>query len=301
MEKFFKVYTIDFYIGTIVKRGVENQIDYTDTISVTYPLTAQFAIGRSVSSFMNTAQVVIFGLDETKRNILKKDRTIDITKYIKMVIHAGYGEASSTIYQGSIQECYSVRQGGETEWKTIIDSTDATIDLYSAEVRKTFAKDSDKETIISGISAELSELKLGIISPYIDIPKPKRAITFDGKVLDVLRDLQEGTVVIDNGMINVLDLRKDIIGALGTLHVNCDTGLLGTPRRRNLYLSCDIIFEPQASLCQYCELESAYDESLNAGYKIMGVSHNGIISGTKDGALTTTIDLYFQTEPFRIV
>lgn len=299
MEKFFKVYTIDFYIGHIEEKT--KKIVYEDTVSATYPLTADFAIGRSVSDFLNTAEVTIYGLDETKRNKLKKDVIMDSRKYIKMVINAGYGEASTTIYLGAVRECYSVRQGGETEWKTVIDSVDSTVDLYSSEVRKTFAKDTDQMTVVTGISSELTELKLGKVSPYVDIPKNKRAVTYDGKVLDVLRDLKEGSVVIDNGLVNILDMNRDILGSLGTLIVKCDTGLLGTPRRRNLYLSCDVIFEPQASLCQYCMLESSFDESLNKGYKIMGVAHNGTISGSKDSAFTTTLDLLVETEPFRIV
>lgn len=301
MEKFFRVYTIDFYIGEIVSNGTNRTVDFSSgkTVSATYPLTAEFAIGRSVTAYVNSAQVTIYGLDETKRNLLKKDRVLDENKYIKMIINAGYEYASSTLYIGAVNECYSVRQGGETEFRTVIDASDSLLDVYSTQTNQSFEAGTDSLTIVKNITSDLSELKLGGVSENIDLPIPKRGSIYNGKTLDVLRDLADTSLVIDNGYVFLLDLEKDVIESLGTLRVDCDYGLLGTPRKRNNYLSCDLIFEPAASLCQKCELISSTDTSLNTTYKIMGVSHNGIISGSKDGTMTTTIDLYAGDGNFR--
>lgn len=303
MEKFFRVYTIDFYIGKIVEKNGRRVVDYSEgeTISATYPLTAEFSIGRSVSAYVNSAQINIYGLDETKRNLLKKDRVLDQNKYIKMIVNAGFTEATSTLYIGAINECYSVRQGGETEYRTVIDASDSVIDVYESQTNQSFASDTNPQTIVRNISNDLAELQLGGVSPTLNIPVPKRGSIYNGKTLDVLRDLKDSSMIVDNGYIYLMDLEKDVNASLGTLYVDCDYGLLGTPRRRNNYLSCDLIFEPAASLCQYCELKSSTDLSLNTGYKIMGVSHNGTISGSKDGSMTTTLDLYVGLGGFNYI
>lgn len=301
MEKFGRVYTIDFYIGEYVTAGDKRQIVYSNTISVTYPITAEFAIGRSVSAYQNTAMVNIYGLDETKRTLLAKDAN-NTTKYIKMVINAGYVEATSTIYIGAINECYSVKNGGETEYKTVIDANDSTVDLFMGETSKTFEAGTDEVTRIKNLVADCSELELGIISPNLQIETTtsERAETYDGKTIDILNNLKQAGMVTDNQRVYFLNA-DDVINSFGVLQVDCDTGMLGTPRRRNANYSVDLIFEPEARLNQLCVLTSTTNPALNQAYKIVGVAHNGIISSTKGGEMTTTLDLLLGSGVFHFI
>lgn len=300
MDKFFRTYTIDFYIGKVVSSGFTRKITYTDTVSVTYPLTAQFSIGRSVSSYQNTANITLYGLDESKRNLIYKDSN-DMTRYIKMVVNAGYTEATSTIYVGAIDECFSVRNGGETEYRTVISATDSTIDLFSSQASKSFSAETDVAAIINSLGGELAELQIGTISPNIDFPTNKRAAIFDGKVLDILENLKEGTMVVDNGYVNFVNQETDVLKKYGILEVSCDTGMIGTPRRRGDYYTVELIFEPNAALCQLCELKSTTAPHLNQQYKIMGLAHDGIISGSKGGSMITRLELFAGTGKFHYI
>ena len=131
MEKFSRVYSIVFTFKTFENGKLSETIK---EVRVDYPLTVEFAIGRSISYFTNSANVVIYGLDENKRKELGKDR-YNLRKYIRMEIYAGYEKNPWLIYRGSVTECYSYRQGGETEFRTIISSSDAAIEML-ADINK---------------------------------------------------------------------------------------------------------------------------------------------------------------------
>lgn len=295
MDKFYKTYSIRFDIGDI-DFGRDEKIKVTDTIYVTYPLTAEFSIGRSISAGTNTAIVKIYGLGETKRRLLYKDHN-DIKKYILMTIYAGYNGNLFSIYRGTIQECYSMRDGGATEYKTVIDSTDTLLDLFLGKTSITFDKDATTEYKIRSIAGDLMTLELGTISKNVKFAQARRGENITGRPLENMRDLgldENGwqSMSVDDGKVYFLN-ENEVVEDLGILEINGDKDLLGSPRRRNSYITAELLFEPQAMLNQLAILNSKTVPWLNQAYKIMGVSHNGIISGSKDGALTTTIDLFF--------
>ena len=295
MDKFYKTYSIRFDIGDI-DYGREKPINVEETIYVTYPLTAEFAIGRSISAGTNTAMVRIFGLGENKRRLLYKDH-VDIRKYILMTVYAGYDDNLFAIYRGTVQECYSVRDGGATEYLTVIDSTDTLLDMFLGKTSATFDKNTSTEDKIRGIAGDLMTLELGKISKNLRFTQSKRSENLTGRPLENMRDLgttEDGwmSMSVDNGKIDFLN-ENEVVKDLGILEIDCDRGLLGSPRRRNNYITAELLFEPQAMLNQMAILNSKTVPWLNQAYKIMAVSHNGLISGTKDSALTTTIDLFF--------
>lgn len=308
MEKFSRTYFIKFSIG---EYSIEsNSINISDEVYASYPLTTEFAIGRSISSLSNTARVVIYGLDETKRRLLYKDRD-DWTKYVRMEIYAGYGEANSLIYRGAVQECYSFRNGGETEYKTFVDSSDAAMDYFLGKASVSLNKGSDIQTDFNQLGSKLIDLSFGVVSPYIQFPTRERGVDYTGKPLRILREIstvktEDGknetqTMSSDLGVINFIRQNYDVIQNFGILEIDCTTGLLGTPKRKNTLLSVDLIFEPAARLNQLAILNSQTSPFLNSGFKIMGVSHNGIMSGAKCGSMITTLDLFIGVGAFKNV
>lgn len=62
-----------------------------------------------------------------------------------------------------------------------------------------------------------------------------------------------------------------------------------------------MIFEPSIVLGQQLELESQQLPYLNQVYKVLGVSHDGIISGAKSGSMITRLELFVGTQTFRSV
>lgn len=302
MEKFSRIYNIVFTFGTF-ENGVLNMTD--EKVTVEYPLTVDLAIGRSVSYFTNTANLIIYGLDETKRKKLAKDRN-RLQKYIRVEIYAGYDKKVWLVYRGGVDECFSFRQGGETEFRTVISSSDASIEMLADIHSTSFNQSTDAITKINNIASNLVELKLGVVSPYIVFPdNPERGQIFTDRPLDILGQLaniegdygSENVMNIDMGKVNFLQREKDVIKKYGVLKVNDETGLLGTPVRRESILSLKMLFEPAANLNQMCLLD-VKTLGLKGIFKVMSVSHDGTISGAKCGSLITTLDLFLGLGAF---
>lgn len=307
MEKFFRTYAITFKFGKYTNGKVVPETDENlKELSVGYPFTVELAIGRSISTFSNKAILTIYGLGETTRKRLAKAR-YDNEKYISMDIKAGYNGNEYLVYRGAIQECFSFRNGGETEYRTIIESADAAMDLWLGGTSTSFSGGVDVATIINNLNSQLIDLHIGTISPSVMFSIPKRGVNFTGSPIKILRSMSEiehpdGSVEsqmsIDLGEINFIKQSSEVMKKYGILNVDDSYGLLGTPRRRDTFLSLTMLFEPAANLNQECALVS---KALGIGgiYKIMGVSHNGVISGAKCGTLTTTLDLYLGVEGFK--
>lgn len=301
MEKFNRTYSIEFSFGEY-KNG--NLTMSGEKITVGYPLSTDFSISRSVYNVMNIAILTIYGLDKTKRKLLAKDK-VDYSKYIRMDIKAGYNGNEWLIYRGAIQECFSYRDGGDAEFRTYIESADAAMDLLLTQKSASFKDGTDAATILNNLGSSLIDLHIGAISDYIKFSIPKRGKIETGTVLNLLSNIgtvataygKEKTMSIDLGVINFLRQNEDVIKKLGILKVDDSTGLLGTPRRRDTLFSATMLFEPAANLNQVCLFESKALE-IAGTYKIMGVHHNGTISGAKCGTMVTTLDLFLGMGKF---
>lgn len=305
MEKFFRTFQIVFELGiyenfTITPTG--------EKIIVDYPLTVDMSVSRSISTISSTAWLCIYGLEENKRNRLAKDRDDDY-KYIKMSIFAGYNGNINCIYRGVVNECFSFREGGDTEFKTVIDSADAVLDMIYGNVSISYQKGIDPLTQINGISDKLIELQMGEISPFVTFSTPKRGVNLTDKPINILRNYgiitnelgqTESTFSIDLGVIYYLRQQEDVLKNLGVLIINDEYGLLGTPRRKSSLLSVRMLFEPAAMLNQRCILDSK-KLGIMGEFKIMGVSHNGTISGGRCGSMITHIDLFMGNSTFNQV
>lgn len=297
MEKFFRSYTIKFYFGEYKDGQVTREPDST-MVSVEYPLTVEISINRSISNVMNVAILTIYGLDETKRKRLAKDKN-DFSKYIRMDIFGGYQGNQWLIYRGAIQECYSYRNGGDTEFRTYIESADAAMDLLLSSTSVSFEEGTDAITQLNNISSQLLDLHIGAISSEINFTQSIRGENQTGNPINIMRKIgliknefgEEHTMSLDLGEINFLRQNYDVISKLGVLRIDDSYGLLGTPRRRDMILSVQMLFEPAANLNQLCYLRSDA-LGIEGTYKVMGVSHNGIISGAKCGTMVTTVDLF---------
>lgn len=299
MQKFSRVYRIDFEIGNLIKVGAYDKPVLLDTLSVEYPLTAQFNISRTMSSAVNTAFVQIYGLSPLTREKIYKDR-YDVTRYIKMEIYAGYENGMSLVFSGYIKECQSTRKSGATEFITQIDAWDGGLGMYLGEDNNTYPSGTAYQQILADLSSNMFGVNVGKISDNLSIEKPLRSITFNGKTYEDLRTYTKDNLFIDNGTINFIDTETEVIdGNIGVISV--DSGLLGTPERRNTNIIVEMIFEPSIVLGQELELVSQKLPYLNQTYKVLGVSHDGIISGAKGGSMITRLELFVGTQSFRRV
>ena len=299
MQKFGRTYRIDFEIGNLKRVGAYDQPIPLDNISIGYPISTQFNISRTMSSAVNTATLTIYGLSSLTRGKLYKDR-YDMTRYIKMDIYAGYIDGMSLVFSGYIKECQSFRRSGATEFMTQIEAWDGGLGMYLGEDNNTYPAGTAYQQILTDLSNNMVGITVGKISNNLPIEKPLRSITFNGKTYDDLKSYTKDNLFIDNGVINFINTETEVIeGNIGI--INSESGLLGTPERRDTNIIVEMIFEPSVVLGQQLELESKELPYLNQTYKVLGVSHDGIISGAKDGSMITRLELFVGTEVFRSI
>lgn len=285
MLKFNRNYKIDF------------EIQGREKLTIGFPLTLQFSLSRNTFSQINTFTGTLYGLNKTSRALLYRD-LYDMSRDIKINLYAGYENDMPLIFRGDFKECYSYQGSGETEYKTEIEAFDGGMAMYLSRSNITFAKGTDSNVVINSLINDLKEIDSATISPQIRIPATSRGSSFVGKTYDLLDEYVGGNMYVDNGHLYILERNDVLKGDL--MVINADTGLLSTPRRREQVLEIEMTFEPRLIVGQQLELESKIPE-YNGIYKVIGITHEGIISGAENGKLTTKAQLFIGEKIFRMV
>ena len=251
-------------------------------IEILMPFTIQFSVKRSLNASLNTMSLKVYNLSQNVRSQIFKDRFSPV--YKRVIIQAGYGQNISTVYQGNIQTSYSVRNGADII--TEIESLDGGFDVQTATTSKTFNKNISTQEIIESAISSFEVISKGTIN--IDQETKIRPTTFDGSSYDLIREINEN-VFIDNEKANILKDNQVIDTPVKLF--NSETGLLGTPKRQDSYLSIDVLFSNDVNIGQVIEIESSIQPEFNGQYKVIGVSHSGVISGAIQSGVRTAIDL----------
>lgn len=300
MEKFGRIYQAVFYIGYLEKIDLIEKPVITEEIVVNYPLSLDLSISRGIDSKINTGYFSLYGLKEDTRLRLHKDR-YDMKKYIGLNLYAGYETSgTSLIFSGTVKECYSYRQSGSTIYKTDIDAWDGGLDIYKALTNMGFSSNTPPQTILQELINTMPTVQLGAISDNVDFVDRIRGSNFIGKSYDAIQQFSNNSAFIDLGYMYVINRETDAIqGDLET--ISLDTGLLGSPRRIDTSLSIEIVFEPALIVGQQINLISENLPQYDGSYKIIGINHEGKISGAECGTLTTVVDLFIGTKIFNMI
>lgn len=309
MQKFDRNYKLTFQIGEIQRHqiGVDvtgaprYQYDYdkqvySEEIEIDYPLTCNFSIKRDTYSQVNTGHFQILGLKETTRTKLYKDRD-NVTKFVRVQFNAGYGDNLSLCFSGTVKECYSTKDSGATEFRTDIEAWDGGFGIYWGHTDRTLGRYVKSTDILNILTSDFKSLQIGGISDKIKVNETLRDKHFIGKTWDCLRDFVNGNMFIDNEKIYFMMTDTDVRqGELMELDV--DSGLLSSPKRRDTVIEVELLFEPRVVVGQQIVLTSQSVPYLNGTYKILGIEHNGTISGAVGGRLTTKLSLFLGTKVF---
>lgn len=298
MEKFGRTYEITFNIGVLEQVGAYDKARIVETITVSYPLTTNFAISRNTYSQVNTAFLSIFGLAQGTRDKLYKDR-YDAVTYIEVEVRAGYQDEMSLIFKGTVKECQSYKDSGATEYRTDVEAWDGGLAVYKGEDNNSFSLGTSKSTILETLCQNMPNLKVGAISPDYDYETTLRPAIFSKKTYDDLMTITDGNMYIDFERAYFL-LENDVVDGNIAL-LNLGNTLLGSPKRKDGVITIETIFEPRVMVGQWIEIQSSSTPYLNGTYKILGVSHDGVISGAKGASMITSIDLFIGTQVFRRV
>lgn len=282
--------------STEVGNTAQNETTQT-AIQIDFPFTIDFDIHRFIGSANNEMNLRIFNLAEKTRFLIVKDpfnnQWVNTGgHYNQIQLQAGYGKNLSMIFVGEVLDAYSERVGPDVI--THVRAVTGAYGRYNTYINQTFAENTTNQEIVNSIIQELvlrGDMQRGAIKPIDGVAVT--GFVGGGDAFNILS--QFGPVFVDLNQINILQLDQ-VIGAIGgaknVLLLNADSGLLGTPLRRQTMIEVKLIFEPLVKLGQLVEIQSTTDKRFNGQYKVMGIEHKGIISGSMNGPLTTTLQLY---------
>lgn len=285
MKKFQRNYRAEFEIGIHNKN--QNYIPQ-EKITIEYPLTCNLNIDVGSYSSASNGTFQFYNLSKQDQAKLWLDEYEIGKKYVSIKFYAGYGNTMPLIFQGDLQRCISYRESGAVDWITELTAFQGGNIYRYGYCNDTFVKGTDLKDILNYFSQNFKDLKPGYITP--EIPPLSRNRTFIGQTMDILgREYGGYEIFIDKGELNILG-DNDVIP--GEIQVITDkTGLLGSPKRANLFVKCDMLFEPQLRTGQAVILLSDSMPQFNQAYKIVDIKHNGIISPRVSGTLITTCTL----------
>lgn len=259
------------------------QVADDEAIVIEYPVTIQFTVHRSISASLNTINLQIYNLSEKNRNRIFQDR-FSPTRH-KLILEAGYDNLS-TIFIGDIFEANSARQG--TNLITSIDARDGYFDTNQTTVNTTIIKGQTRTELLNFLAAQYPDLKIGKIGNFEGTLE--RAVVLEGNVYDQIKKYSNNNVFVDLEVINIFDENEFIINPDLPL-IDASTGMLDTPRRDNAFITVTTLFEPRVIMGQNITLKSTITPQYNGVYKVLGTTHQGIISGAVNGRLVTILSL----------
>ena len=209
-------------------------------------------------------------------------------KQIYLTLYAGYENTQPMIFFGRVQSCTSYRQSGGVDWITEIQAYEGGQLFQYGFINATFTKYTKPEDVIDFMLRDDPNTKLGYITP--DIPPLPKNKTFIGQTMDLLGNEYGGyEIYISKGKLNILGDNDVIPGDL--LVITDKSGLLGSPRRADMFLEVDMVFEPQLKIGQAISLLCDSLPQFNQAYKVIAIKHYGLISPNISGNLTTTVTL----------
>lgn len=260
-----------------------------DFIVIENPSTIQFTITRSTQSTLNSMQLNVFNLSANTRDKIFQDR-FNPKFYKKIVLEAGY-ENLSVVFQGNIFRANSRRVG--TDILTFIDCRDGGFDTRSTLSNISLNGGSYKD-IVKALAGSFEKIKLGDIGDITG--EARRNVILSGNSFSLIKKYSNDRAFIDLEELKVLKEDEVLEGEVQVLE--SDTGLLGTPVHDDAYLTIDTIFEPRIIMGQLIEIRSEVAPVYDGQYKVIGVTHQGIISGAVGGEAKSTFNLLVGSQLF---
>jgi len=282
--KFGRNYRAEFEIG---ERGENGVFIPKDFLEIKYPVTCNLLLDLGVYSTANTGVFQFYNLPRQVQSQLWIDDYELGKKYVKMKFYAGYGDVMPLCFEGIFLTCQSYRESGSVDWVTEIQAFEGGGLLKYGYINATIAKDTQLVDILDYMT-EKYDVKPGYITP--DIPPLPRNRTFIGQTMDLLnREYGGYDIFIEKGELNILGPNDVVPGDIQV--ISAETGLLGSPRRANLYTEVETIFEPRLRTKQAINLYSNLMPEFNNLYEVVRIVHKGIISPVISGKLITSATL----------
>ena len=266
------------------------------------PLTVIFDMtSRPSGGGINSAHFMIYNIAYDKRVDIQYDSAIDIKDnvVIRRVFRfdAGYSTTEGyepTIFKGNIKTAFSYRDGPDVITDiTVMDGLDA---VQNAQIQSSRVIPWKPEVEAAAIANTMGKygVKLGAIGHLFDRFTSTRGVMWLGSSWDVLRNLAAshgGFAAINKEKVYLM-AQDDVLDLPGMLpRLDSSSGLIGTPRRSGWRIDARMLFEPRLELMQGIQVISEVARDINGVFRIASISHEGTISGAKDGGVITSVAL----------
>lgn len=256
---------------------------------IEYPITCKFNSTRNTFSNSNKCTIELYNLNSTTRTAIFKDSYVgDLDqkqwKFIKL--EAGWNGILSQIFYGRILQAYSSKAGGQTDIITHIDCLP--FDIFNSYSSYTFEAGTSYRDAYKTMVGDLKNCQFGNLGSLEGIFQTQT--TFCGNTMDCINELTGGNTYVDNGVVNTI-MSNEVLDIPVPL-VTDNNGLLSTPIRRDATLTIKMLFEPTLSVGQLLEVNSSIQSVYNGQYKVLGFTHDCLISPTQTGQRITTVDLW---------
>lgn len=276
-------------LNRIYKLTIQTNL-LNEALEISDPIGISFNVDRGIYAGVNSMDIDIFNLNPDHRNLLFQD-TYDPVAYKHIVLEAGYaGMGLTVIFIGNIFNAYSYRQGSDIV--THIHAMDGGLDTSTTNSAMTFGKGVELKDVINGLMGGFPHLKPG--TQNINDYTFKRPVVVDGNNFQLIRKYAGGDVFVDLEEVNIMKT-KDVIKGYVPL-INDESGLLGTPQRRNTSLSVELMFEPRIVVGQVIEVQSSIAPQFDGQFKVIGLQHQGTINVAQSGKCTTRLELFVGTQ-----
>lgn len=259
----------------------------TETVTVEYPITCKFTVSRGLFCQSNKANIQLYNLSLSTRNIIFQDCfTIDPAKFKYVRLEAGYDNTMSVIFEGRILQAYSHKSGGQTDVITEIQAQ--ALDIFDYQSSTMFEAGTSFKDAFKTLASDLPNVKLNNLGDLEG--NFKTNTSFDGNTFEQLNKLTGGHSFVDNNMLNCL--MDNEAAKVPVPVINDSSILLETPRRRDANLQIKMLFEPTLIVGQLLEIGSRISPNFNGQFKVIGFTHDCLISGTQSGSRITSVDLF---------
>lgn len=262
---------------------------YDHVVTIKYPITCKFTVTREVFAQSQKATIQLYNLAPETRNIIFQDMyTNMLTPYAwKFVnLEAGYGDNLSQIFFGRIMQAYPYKSGGQTDVITEIQAT--ALDIFDSTTSHTFSAGTSFKDALKTMASDMKNVIMGNTGALEGTFKTPT--TFEGNTLDEINKLTGGHSFVDNGVLNTL-MDNEVMDVPVPVISN-DTLLYETPRRREANIEIKTRFMPDLLVGQLVEINSSVLTQFNGQFKLVGFTHDCLISPTQAGNKTTQMTLW---------
>jgi len=187
-------------------------------------LDMSFDILATRDSAPNTAQITVYNLSESTRNLFSEETT-------GIEFWAGYGDDLGMIFRGSWDKDISIFKHSQVgaDWVTEIETGDGLKEFQNTYFDKSYGQGTLVTQILQDVTAAMG---LPVVLTFVEVSLLNSGAVFSGKAKDILDDLADQYNFqwsIQHGSVEVLEKYLPPPSDAVAVLLAPDTGLVGRP------------------------------------------------------------------------